>query len=97
MEKTRGTGYKLPLGRSQLDIRGQFFTVRTMSYWNYLPREMVESPTWDTIQLKGFWAILSRLCFCQGTLGQTILQFPSNLIFYDSLKLNSLQTKLSKF
>lgn len=30
-------------------------------------------------------------------MGQTIPQFPSNLVFYDSLELNSLQMKLAKF
>jgi len=30
MEKSRGNGYKLLLGRFQLDTRGRFFTVRTI-------------------------------------------------------------------
>lgn len=97
MEKTRGNGDKLPLGRAQLDTRGQWFTVRTMSHWNNLPREWWNPQHRAELGWKGFWAILSRLSFGQGALGQTILQFPSSLVFCDSLKLSSLQPKLAKF
>ena len=45
MEKTWGNGYKLLLGRFQLDARGKFFTMRTISHWNNLLREVVDSPT----------------------------------------------------
>jgi len=51
MEKTRGKGYKLLLGRFQLDTRRQFFTMRTISHWNNLPREVVDSPTLDTSKI----------------------------------------------
>ncbi|KFV13559.1 hypothetical protein N340_07693, partial [Tauraco erythrolophus] len=34
-----------------LDTRGKFFTMRTISYWNNLPREVVDSPTLDTFKI----------------------------------------------
>ena len=51
MEKMRGHGYKLLLGRFQLNTRGQFFTMRTISCWNKLLREGVGSPTLDTFKI----------------------------------------------
>jgi len=47
MEKTRGNGCKLLLGKSRLDTRGSFFTMRTISHWNNLPRAVVDSPTFS--------------------------------------------------
>ncbi|KAK4828431.1 hypothetical protein QYF61_026588 [Mycteria americana] len=52
MEKMRGNGYKLLLGRFQLDTKGRFFTMRTTSHGNNLPREVVDSPTLDTSKIQ---------------------------------------------
>ncbi|KFQ15499.1 hypothetical protein N330_04857, partial [Leptosomus discolor] len=35
-----------------LDTRGKFFTRRTISHWNYLPREVVDSPVLDTFKIQ---------------------------------------------
>jgi len=89
MEKVRGNGYNLLLWRFQLDTKGKFFTMRIISHWNNLPREVVGSPTLDTfkIQLDRVLSHLVRLCFCQERLAQMIPEVPSNLVFYDSFAL----------
>ena len=53
------------LGRFQLDMRGKFFTVRTVNDWNNLPREVVDSATLDTFK--------SHLDRVLGHLIQTVL------------------------
>ncbi|KFV50219.1 hypothetical protein N341_12459, partial [Tyto alba] len=35
-----------------LDPRGNFFTMRTNSHWNNLPREVVDSPTLNTSKIQ---------------------------------------------
>ncbi|PKU49449.1 hypothetical protein llap_314 [Limosa lapponica baueri] len=52
MEKTRGNGYKLLLGRFRLDARGEFFTMTTISHWNNVPSEVVDSPSFDTLKIQ---------------------------------------------
>ncbi|KAK4829408.1 hypothetical protein QYF61_003889 [Mycteria americana] len=52
MEKTRGNGYKLLLGRFRLVTRGKFLTMRTISHWNNHPRDVVDSPTMDTFKVQ---------------------------------------------
>lgn len=55
-ENRKGNGYMLLLGTFQLDTRGKYFTIRTISCWNNLPREMVNFTASDTFKTQ-----LSRL------------------------------------
>ncbi|KFV50588.1 hypothetical protein N341_12438, partial [Tyto alba] len=45
-------GQELLLGRFKLDTRVKFFTMRTISHWNNFPREVVDSPTLDTLKIQ---------------------------------------------
>jgi len=89
VEKMRGSGYKLHLGTFRLDRRGKFFTMRTTSHWNSLPREVVDCTMLVTfqIQLDRVLGCLSRLCFCQERLDQMNLEVSSNHVFYDAMTL----------
>lgn len=51
MEKTRGSGYKLQQERFNLNVIKNCFTVRTVSRWNDLPREVVESPSLEVFKM----------------------------------------------
>jgi len=81
----RGNGYKLILGRFQLDTRGKIFMMKTAIGITSLGKWWIHQ-LWTLLRFcwMGCWAILSR-CFCQESLDQGIVEVPSNAVFCDSV------------
>ncbi|NXV54296.1 KLHL8 protein, partial [Molothrus ater] len=50
--RTRGNGFKLREHRFKLAIKQKFFTVRLVKTWNRLPREVVNVPSLEMLQVR---------------------------------------------
>ena len=60
-ERTRGNGFKLKEGRFRLDIRKKFFTVRMLRHWHRLPKEVVDAPSQQSLQVRLDWALINLI------------------------------------
>jgi len=50
--RTRGNDFTLKEGRFRPDIKKTFFIMRVVKHWNWLPREVVDAPSLETVKVR---------------------------------------------
>ena len=50
-DRTRGNGFKIKDGTFRLDIMRKFFTQKVLRHWHRLPREVMGSPSLETLKI----------------------------------------------
>jgi len=51
-DRIKSNGFKLKEGRTRLDIKKKFFTMRVLKHWHRLPREVVEAPSLEMFKVR---------------------------------------------
>lgn len=83
-DRMRGSGLKLQLEMSRLDMWKYFFTQKVVSHWNGLPR-VVQSPSWEVFKTQvdvalNAVACLPRWCSAKGWTPWPWRSFPTSTI-----------------
>jgi len=73
-DRTRGNGSKLKEGRSRLDIRKSFFTMRVVKHWPRLPREAVAAPSLAVFKARLDGALSNLGCWKMSLLMAGVLE-----------------------
>lgn len=59
--RTQGSGFKLKEDRFRLEIRKKCFTMRMVTHWNRLPRELADALLLETFNIPELDEALSNL------------------------------------